>query len=455
MSSSWTIKTALGAAVLVLWMPWVASAQTTTAQILPKQNSPYSRFGLGDLFSSALVSQTGMAGMGIAVRDASHTNWLNPAALSALEVAGFELGVSAKYSALSDGDQKDDAFSGNLRQISLAFPLNNSINRAQERKKHNFNWGMGFHLSPYSEVGYNIQNVEIRGETLDRITTDLKGSGGTYKLGFGNGVRIGNLSLGAELQALFGKVANSRGVYLDSVALAYSTDLQDDISYRSTVFKLGAQYVINLDKPNERGIRDIGDRSFIFGFTYTPNSNLKSVSSRLYRRLSPNTSVSDTITYEADIERGGTLPSEMGFGLTYESLGKLRISAEYLKTRWSEYLNEAKIESLSDSRRMAFGLEFIPDVQSYNNNWSRSRYRLGVFHAQDARSNNGQQLTNYGVTLGVGIPIILPRQTLSFVNLALEAGRFGAVEGLKETYVQFHFGFTLNDSSWFFKRKFN
>ena len=104
---------------------------------------------------------------------------------------------------------------------------------------------------------------------------------------------------------------------------------------------------------------------------------------------------------------------------------------------------------------MAFGLEFIPDVQSYNNNWGRSRYRLGVFHAQDARSNNGEQLTNFGVTLGVGIPIILPRQTLSFVNLALEAGRFGVADGLKENYVQFHFGFTLNDSSWFFKRKFN
>lgn len=455
MSSSWTIKTALGVAVMVLWMPWMTSAQTTTAQILPKQNSPYSRFGLGDVFAPALVSQSGMAGMGIALRDGSHTNWLNPASLTALEAAGLELAVSAKYSALTDGNQKDNAFSGNLRQLSLAFPLNNTINQALERKKRNFAWGMGFHLAPYTEVGYSIQNVEIRGENLERITTDLKGSGGTYKLGFGNGIRFKNLSVGVEIQSLFGKVANSRSVILDSISLAYSTDLQDNISYRSTSFKLGAQYVIQFDKANAQGLHELGHKSLTLGFTYTPNADLNSVSSRLYRRLSPVSSSTDTITFETDIERGGTMPSEVGFGLTYESLGKLRLSAEYLQTRWSEYENAAKVEQFSDSRRMAFGLEFIPDVQSYNNNWRRARYRLGFFHAEDPRSNNGQQLTNTGVTLGVGIPIILPRQTTSFVNIALEAGRFGATDGLRETYVQFHFGLTLNDSSWFFKRKFN
>lgn len=455
MSSSWTIKTALGVAVMVLWMPWMTSAQTTTAQILPKQNSPYSRFGLGDVFAPALVSQSGMAGMGIALRDGSHTNWLNPASLTALEAAGLELAVSAKYSALTDGNQKDNAFSGNLRQLSLAFPLNNTINQALERKKRNFAWGMGFHLAPYTEVGYSIQNVEIRGENLERITTDLKGSGGTYKLGFGNGVRFKNLSVGVEIQSLFGKVANSRSVSLDSISLAYSTDLQDNISYRSTSFKLGAQYVIQFDKANAQGLHELGHKSLTLGFTYTPNADLNSVSSRLYRRLSPVSAATDTITYETDIERGGTMPSEVGFGLTYESLGKLRLSAEYLQTSWSEYENAAKVEQFSDSRRMALGLEFIPDIQSYNNNWRRARYRLGVFHAEDPRSNNGQQLTNTGVTLGVGIPIILPRQTTSYLNIALEGGRFGASDGLRETYAQLHFGLTLNDSSWFFKRKFN
>ena len=447
-------KTVLCATVMVLWMPWMASAQTTTAQILPKQNSPYSRFGLGDLFSPALVSQAGMAGMGIALRDGSHTNWLNPASLSSLEVAGLEVVVSAKYSALSDGDKKDAAYSGNIRHMSLAFPLSNSINRSLERKKRNFDWGMGFHLAPYTEVGYLIQNVEIRSESLERITTDLKGAGGTYKLGFGNGFRYKNLSLGVEIQSLFGKTTNSRAVSLDSVVLAYSADLQDAINYSGTSFRLGGQYLIHLDKADSKGLYEIGDRTIILGAYYVPNSNLKSISSRLYRSLSSTSSVKDTISYETDIQRSGTMPSELGFGLTYEALGKLRISAEYSLANWSEYQNEAKREQLADTRRMAFGVEYTPNALSYNSNWQRARYRLGIFSGQDPRSNNGQQLTNSGFTLGLGLPVVLPRQTISYFNMALEAGRFGSKNGLKENYIKFLFGFTLNDSSWFFKRKF-
>jgi len=44
---------------------------------------------------------------------------------------------------------------------------------------------------------------------------------------------------------------------------------------------------------------------------------------------------------------------------------------------------------------------------------------------------------------------------VSWVNVALELGRTAPPEGLKETWMRLTFGFTLNDNSWFFKRKFN
>jgi hypothetical protein len=236
--------------------------------------------------------------------------------------------------------------------------------------------------------------------------------------------------------------------------LAYSADLQDAINYSGTSFRLGCQYLIRLDKSDSKGMYKIGDRTIILGAYYVPNSNLKSISSRLYRSLSSASSVKDTISYETDIKRSGTMPSELGFGITYEALGKLRLSAEYSLAHWSEYQNEAKKEQLADTRRMAFGVEYTPNALSYNNNWQRARYRLGIFSGQDPRSNNGQQLTNSGFTLGLGLPVVLPRQTISYFNMALEAGRFGSKNGLKENYIKFLFGFTLNDSSWFFKRKF-
>ncbi|MBK7477001.1 MAG: hypothetical protein IPI11_13740 [Haliscomenobacter sp.] len=108
-----------------------------------------------------------------------------------------------------------------------------------------------------------------------------------------------------------------------------------------------------------------------------------------------------------------------------------------------------------DSWRFAFGGELIPDVTSYNNYFQRVRYRAGFYYGTDPRSVNGAQIKEYGITLGAGFPIILPRQTTSFLNIALEAGRFGLEESLMENFVQMTLGFTLNDNSWFFKRKFN
>ena len=81
---------------------------------------------------------------------------------------------------------------------------------------------------------------------------------------------------------------------------------------------------------------------------------------------------------------------------------------------------------------------------------------MGFFYGQDPSNLRWySQLTEYGLSFGLGFPIIMPRQQTSFINLAVEAGRFGLSEGLQETFVKMTIGFTLNDNSWFFKRKFN
>jgi hypothetical protein len=83
------------------------------------------------------------------------------------------------------------------------------------------------------------------------------------------------------------------------------------------------------------------------------------------------------------------------------------------------------------------------------------RYRVGAFYGTDPRSFNGTQIENYGISLGVGLPIIMPRQAMSFLHIALEAGQMNAGDQLRENYMQATLGFTLNDNTWFFKRKFN
>lgn len=84
----------------------------------------------------------------------------------------------------------------------------------------------------------------------------------------------------------------------------------------------------------------------------------------------------------------------------------------------------------------------------------RVRYRAGAYYRQDPREINGKNLDDIGVTLGFGFPLILPRQQTSFVNAAFEIGKIGTDSPIEETYYKLTVGFTLNDNTWFYKRRF-
>ena len=64
-------------------------------------------------------------------------------------------------------------------------------------------------------------------------------------------------------------------------------------------------------------------------------------------------------------------------------------------------------------------------------------------------------MRRYGLTLGMGFHIVRPREQSSHVNFAVEVGRYGHPDAINETYVKMAIGFTLNDNTWFYKRKFN
>lgn len=147
---------------------------------------------------------------------------------------------------------------------------------------------------------------------------------------------------------------------------------------------------------------------------------------------------------------------ELGGGIMYQKPDKFRLGINYSTALWTNYENETKPESLKDAYEISIGGEIIPEYDSYNNYFKKMRYRFGAFYKTDPRSDGfNEQLTGYGITLGVGFPIILPRQTTSFVDIAFEVGRFGSDQALMENYINMTVGFTLNDDKWFIKRKFN
>ncbi|MEQ8703046.1 MAG: hypothetical protein RIC19_03955 [Phaeodactylibacter sp.] len=424
----------------------------------PKINSPYSRFGLGDFNPQYLAAQGGMGGLSAAYYDPYHINPLNPAALSRLDATAFEIGINARYSQLSAEGSSENLWSGNLTYLALAFPLINPINEVLDRKDTKLGLGMSFILQPYTTVGYNVEATQQTSGAGQSINY-LRGTGETYRLSWSNGVRYGGLSGGLTLGYNWGTLENSRRVEFDSLALGYTTEFLDEFTLSGLFWRVGLQYTYNFKKLDDKGELKPSGKRLIFGLHGSTANEFNTESIRFGRRYNPNFGLPiavDTLFSEAGVEGTGELPAAFTAGVTYERVNKLRLGVEMGIQQWSGYRNDAQSNtSLSDIWQVRFGGEYIPDYLSYDSYWERVRYRFGAFYGTDPRSFEGQQLLDYGLSLGFGFPIILPRQRTSFVNFTLEAGQFGLTDALQETYINMTLGFTLNDNTWFFKRKFN
>jgi hypothetical protein len=433
----------------------VVALSAQNAEINPKINSPYSRFGLGDLVDQYLAAPAGMAGLSAAFHDPFHLNLLNPASLSHLQATAFEVGLDAKYSSLESGDQSETFWSGNLTYLALGFPLINPINEVLDRKRRDIGLGMAFSLQPYSSVGYNVETVAMDPD-VGQVTNFLKGNGGTYRFNWGNGFHFKDIAVGVNLGYQFGKITNSRRVEFDSLELAYISEFLDEVSVNGLVWSAGLQYTYKFKKPGKNGLPEPTGKRIILGAYGNSTTGFSTETSRFIERYNLVYGLQDTIFNQEGIDGEGTLPASFTVGAMYQDLNKLRVGVEFGMQNWSGYENDAKPDNLlQDANRISIGGEFIPNHLSYNNYFERVRYRLGFFYAEDPRTFGGEQLTETGITLGMGFPIILPRQRTSFVNLAIEAGQFGLSDSLTENYIRMTLGFTLNDNTWFFKRKFN
>ena len=423
----------------------------------PKFNSPYSRIGLGDLWNSNFAASNGMADLSAAFHDPYHVNLNNPASLGHLYSTSFEVGVRAKYGDLETSAGTVGVWSGNLAYLSLGFPMKNPIGRVLDRDDSKLNWGMNFSLVPYTTVGYIVETEEIREDPVDLIKYNFQGSGGTYKLLWGNGVKVDNLSFGINMGYLFGKIEQNQEVRFDSLSASYRDILLSDISHSGFVWNAGVQYDVVFKKKKSDGTYEPNGKQLTLGLSGNSILGFNTKSTIFDSRFNPAYNTLDTINFNDLAKGSGKLPAEFAIGLLYRNKSKWRLGLNFSSALWSQYENESKNEgALNDTYRIAVGGEFIPDIASYNSYGKRLRYRFGAFYGTDPRNDNvNEQLTNYGITIGLGFPVILPRGEQSFINVAFELGQFGSEQFLKETYAQMTVGFTLNDNSWFFKRKFN
>jgi len=393
-----------------------------------------------------------MGGIGTAYLDPYHINIVNPASLGSLQATAFDMSVFNEFSTLSDGENTNTSFNGNLEYLSLAFPTSNPYNDLFEQKERNTSYGMGFTLMPHSIVGYDISSTEIA-DTLGEIRRNFLGSGGTYKFLFSQGYKYKNFSFGLNLGYLFGKIRYSRDVVFLDKLNAFSVDYESNYSVSGFLYNLGFIYSTVLNKSSidlKKGVQpkvlNIGLRANT-NTSFSTNSNIID----LHRNYSSN--VIDTVRSVNNVEGSGTLPAEIGLGLTYFDGTKIALGLDLSAASWSNYKNDANPGQLSNTYQLTFGGYIRPNYKSFSY-FDRVYYRFGGFYGNDPRVVDDTQINNFGISAGFGMPFVFQKK-ISHANLGLTIGRRGTGTSIQETYYRFTFGFTFNDDEWFIKRKYN
>jgi hypothetical protein len=427
---------------------------TLTLAAQPKFNDPYSRYGLGVITNPNFAASQAMGNLDAVFHDPYHQNTQNPAAYSFLRSASFEVGGNARYTTYEKGTAKSTGWSGNLNYLSLAFPLKSIINESLDKYVSPFTGGMSFSLTPFSTVGYLVRTT-LYDPKYGGVNSEYSGDGGTYRANWGNSLKYKDVSVGINLSYLFGKISSQRNLTFLQVPGAYVESYADNTNMRGFKWTAGTLYdyaFTTKNKGKDGKFLPSGDRLSV-GLYGGGKTNVTFESEQLWLRA--RDADLDTLTTIQTVQKTGVLPSEVGLGIMYGRDNKWRVGVNYAQAGWSAYKNGLHPEEkFADTQSFSIGGEYIPNYVSYNSYFERIRYRAGFNYAADPRIVNGEQLKRNVFTFGGGFPILLPRQQQSFINLAVEIGQQGSTKQLKETFFNINLGFTLNDDTWFFKRRF-
>ncbi|MCD4768780.1 MAG: hypothetical protein K8R35_01260 [Bacteroidales bacterium] len=404
-------------------------------------NSPYARFGAGTLEPKGSLKVLSMGGAGTALGDPLNINYSNPASYSKIDTNCFifDFGFDYRIMVLDDGTKTDFSEDLNFRHLAMAFPVGKRM-------------GFAVGVMPYSSGYYNIINTTKPGDTdFDPLIGETeerhRGVGGYNNIFWGIGISpIKNLSIGANMTFLLGEI-NRENVYLfldDNNH--YNTFFGEDVKIRGFAFDYGVQYTKYLKN----------DFYTTAGFTFTGSKKYKAETKSITSRYSIYTGSEwtiDTLAYNENLNNSITLPQVVSFGLVIGKKDHFSIVADYSMTNWSESIFFGYESYFSNSNTIRFGAEFIPDKSANFNIFNRIEYRAGGHITDSHIMVNNEQLKEFGITFGAGIPL---NKTKSRINIYFEYGnRSGSFEnGLHiETYYNAGMSFNFYDY-WFFKKEY-
>lgn len=405
-------------------------------------NSPYSRYGWGNLADESQSFNLGMGGLSLGMRNSAILNVQNPASYSAIDSLTllFDIGATLTTARMSYNGSSVHPQNTRLDYVNAAFRLFKHV-------------GFSFGLRPYTYIGYDF-NTSQKMEDIDgygerTATYTYAGEGGMHQVYGGLGWEpFKNFSIGANVGYLWGDYSHSSIVTfsestIQSLARYYSGEIN------TYTLDFGLQYTQKINK----------NTSVTLGLTAGLGHKINQQAKFINKKLSGSSSIGADTTH---LHNAYEMPSSFGAGLAVNHANRWIVGVDYtcqlwkdcrfpqLVTRNGAQNYEVTKEAFSNRHKITVGGQYIPKPDGYKFKDLIS-YRAGVSYATPYYKVNSEDgPKSYKASIGIGLPIINKYSNRSVLSIAAEYEHVAPSGNhlIKEDYLSLRLGLSFN-ARWF------
>lgn len=414
-----------------------------------QENSPYSRYGVGNILPSGNIQNRGMGGISAGFTDPATINSINPATYGNFILTTLDVGVEYDGRTIKSLNPLGSYTSNNgiISYLQVGFPVLSGNKKAVKKQT---GWAFAFGLKPLTRINYKIASSGKIG--ADSTLTIYEGNGGINEAFLGTALRLKNFSIGFNTGYLFGSkdYSSRRLISNDSSQYFYSAEYKTTTRFGGVFLDAGIQYAIKLKK----GIFRLGAYG---NLQQQYNANKDNVTQTFaYNVDAGNPDKIDSV-YEISGQKGKVqLPASFGAGFTIEKEHVL-LGADFEATKWDNYRFFGQKDLVKNSWLGKFGIQYFPSPNGSSKYFNNVRYRAGFSFGNDYIAvDNSMQV--YTISLGGTFPLKLRHSyydnQYSFMNLSFEYGSRGNnSNNIKENTFKVGVGFSLSDL-WFRRQKY-
>ena len=403
-------------------------------------DSPYSRYGIGDIKLSNNAMTESLGGLSFSLNNTSLINTNNPASYAAIDSGSFVFdagfnGLLLETKSLS-GSSGSNYF--NLSHLKVAMPVTRWLRAS-------------IGLMPFSVIGYDVKGSNHQ-DSIGDVEYRYTGDGGLSQFYMGAGIKIiRNLYIGANASYIFGSVKNNRETFLPDQTNVFKYRATNEVVVGSIYLDYGIQYKARVSNKKKDRINKKAPNYLKFGFVFANQQTLRSTLNQKGITFTNGSDgfefIKDTI-YVVDGEVDQiVMPAMLGGGISFYGRDKWMIGFDIRMQDWSQFEAFGKSDSLSASTSYHIG-------GSYK--YKGINIRAGIRYFDSYLELKNHKIDDYGISFGVGIPLRQNSLTVSYVDLGFEFGRRGTtVDGLiEQNYFKINLGITIRNT-WFQRVKYN